>query len=194
MPRLKKSAVSECDEVARRLVEDPYEPGKTILVTGRLDPLHRMLVRKEIDAAQAKAGAILRQCHELVGSSGVRAMDLSAERVDGGRRANGVPEGVLYSARRLHQAQALLGWQAYRLLLCCVCEGCPPSTVAEQSAVKVDRGTVSWQLRSSLEQLAVLWGLAQDPRRVRQRAAIVAAMKERPSWVHEEQELAIQYA
>ena len=194
MPRLKKSAVSECDDVARRLVEDPYEPGKTILVTGRLDPLHRMLVRKEIDAAQAKAGAILRQCHELVGSSGVRAMDLSAERVDGGRRANGVPDGVLYSARRLYQAQALLGWQQYRLLICCIIEGCPPSTVAEQSAVKVAREVVSWQLRSSLEQLAVLWGLAQDPKRVRQRASIVSMLSERAQWQHEVAEINIAYA
>lgn len=195
MPRIKKPAVnSECERQTR-LVEDPFEPGAMIRVEQRApDPLHRMLARREIDQAQAKAGTMLRDAHELVGATGVRAVDFMREKVDGGRRGNGLSDSVLLAAHRLRQAEALLGWQSYRLVTCIVCQGCPGTIIAEQSAVGVSRNVVQWQLRSSLELLAVLWGLAQDPKRVRQRAAITAAMTERASWGHEVAEVVIQYA
>lgn len=195
MPRLKSAARTECEAKATRLVEDPFEPGAVIRVETRgLDPLHRMLARKEIDTAQAKAGSMLRDAHELVNATGMRAVDFMREKVDGGRRGNGLSDSVLLAARRLRQAEALLGWQAYRLVVCIVCNGCPGTVIAEQSAVGVDRRVVQWQLRSGLEQLAILWGFAQDPRRVRQRAAITAAMTERASWGHEVAEVNIVYA
>lgn len=195
MPRLKSAARSECEAKPSRFVEDTYEPGAMIRVKTRgLDPLKRMLAREEIDTAQAKAGSMLRDAHELVGVTGMRSIDLSMEKVDGGRRGNGLSDSVLLAARRLRQAEALLGWQSYRLVTCIVCQGCPGTIIAEQSAVGVSRNVVQWQLRSSLEQLAVLWGLAQDPKRVGQRAAITAAMTERASWGHEVAEVVIQYA
>lgn len=195
MPRLKSAARSECEAKATRLVEDPFEPGAMIRVEVRgLDPLHRMLSRREIDQAQAKAGAMLRDAHELVGATGMRAVDFMREKVDGGRRGHGLADSVLLAARRLRQAEALLGWQAYRLVVCIVCQGCPGTIIAEQSAVGVDRRVVQWQLRSGLEQLAVLWGLAQDPKRVRQRASMVALVTEKPGWIHEVAEVKIAYA
>lgn len=194
MPRI-KSARSDTAEKLTRHIQDPFDPDRMIQVEVRqLDPLSRMAARREIDDAQARAGVLFRQSHEVVASTGLRAVDFLHEKVDGGRVRNGLPERSMRAAQRLREAQLLLGWQNYRVLICCVVEGCPATAVAEQSSAGADRGVVSFQVRNGLEQLAILWGLAQDPKRVRQRAAITAAMTERASWIHEERELSIQYA
>ena len=195
MPRLKSAARSERKEPATRLVEDPYDPGSMIRVEVRgLDPLHRMLVRKEIDEAQARAGVMLRNAHETVSSAGVRAVDLSKERVDGGRLPSGTRDAAMMAVRRLHQAEAVLGWQMYRLLICSIVEGCPPSILAECSAAKATRHILAFQVRNGLEQLAAVWGLASDAKRVRQRASIVSRLTERATWGHEVSEVLIAYA
>lgn len=194
MPRI-KSARSDTAEKLTRHIQDPFDPDRMIQVEVRqLDPLSRMAARREIDDAQARAGVLFRQSHEVVASTGLRAVDFLHEKVDGGRVRNGLPERSMRAAQRLREAQLLLGWQGYRIVECVLVGGCPAATIAEQTETGVSRETVSWQVRSALEQLAVLWGLAQDPKKVRRRAAIVAAMTERPGWLHEERELAIQYA
>lgn len=183
-------------EIASRTVEDPYDPGNLIAVPANLrhDPLLRMFQRHEIDAAQLRAGERLRAAHETLASHGLRAIDLGAERVDSGRSDEGIPEAVMRAGRRLREAQSLLGWQGYRIVAAIVCGGLHGSAIARHSSVRVDRNVVQHQLRNGLEQLAVLWGFATDPKRLRQRASMVGLLRERADWIHGETELLIRYA
>jgi len=182
-------------EIASRTVEDPYDPGNLIAVPANLrhDPLLRMFQRQEIDAAQLKAGERLRAAHETLASRGLRAIDLRAERVDGGRLDDGVPEAVMQAGRRIREAQSLLGWQGYRIVIAIVCGGLHGSAIARNSSARVDRKMVQHQVRTALEQLAVLWGFASDPKRVRQRASMVGLLRERAGWIHDETDLIIRY-
>ena len=182
-------------EIGGREVEDPYDPDNLILVPANLrhDPLLRMFSRREIDEAQLRAGEILRASHEAVASQGLKAIDPSVDVVDGGRGSIAIPESALLAARRIREAQSLLGWQAYRLVTCVVCEGVNGSTIAQLTTARLDRKFVGLQLRLSLEQLAVLWGLIQDPKRVRRHASIVGMVRDRASWIHDETDLLIRY-
>lgn len=182
-------------EIASRTVEDPYDPGNTIVVpvNMRHDPLMRMATRDEIDSGQLKAGELLRQCHETASTHGLRAIDLLAEKVDGGKLSAGISGRAMRAARRLREAEALLGWQGYRIVVSVVCNGIHGTMIAEQSSASVDRKLVQHQVRSGLEQLAILWGFASDPRRVHQRASMVGLVRERASWIHDETDLIIRY-
>jgi len=197
--RIRQTAAAPgCDgarEIASRTVEDPYDPGNLIAVPANLrhDPLLRMFQRQEIDADQLKAGELLRAAHETLASRGIRAIDLGAERVDGGRLDDGIPEAVMRAGRRLREAQSLLGWQVYRIVIAIVCGGLHGSAIARHSSARVDRNAVQHQLRTGLEQLAVLWGFATDPRRQRQRASMVGLLRDKASWIHEETDILIRY-
>lgn len=182
-------------QMGHRVVEDPYDPENTISVPANLrhDPLVRMLQRGEIDTAQLKAAEVLRGAFEVVLASGLRANDLGRVVVDGGSRARDVSEISLRAAGKLRQAQALLGWQNYRLVAGVVLNRLNGSLIAEQSSSKIDRKVVQWQLRNGLEQLAVLWGLVADPTRARTHASMVSMITEKPEWGHEEREIRIQY-
>jgi hypothetical protein len=182
-------------EIGGREVEDPYDPDNTILVPANLrhDPLLRMYQRREIDEAQLRAGETLRNSHEAVASQGLKAIDPSLDVVDGGRASIAIPESALLAARRIREAQSLLGWQAYRLVTCVVCEGIHGSMIAELTTARLDRKFVGLQLRLSLEQLAILWGMIQDPKRVRRHASIVGMVRDRASWIHDETDLLIRY-
>ncbi|MEN9925760.1 MAG: hypothetical protein RL268_1886 [Pseudomonadota bacterium] len=204
MPRLKVVSRRSANErhgydgtrqMGHRVVEDPFDPDNTISVPVNLrhDPLLRMFQRGEIDTAQLKAGEVLRGAYEVVLSSGLRANDLGRVVVDGGRRAEGKSEITMRAAGKLRQAQALLGWQVYRLVTGMVLDRLNGSLIAEQSTSKIDRKVVQWQLRNGLEQLAVLWGLVADPARTRTHASMVSMITEKPEWGHEEQEIIIRY-
>ena len=182
-------------EIAPRTVEDPYDPGNVITVPANLrnDPLLRMFQRQEIDAAQLKAGERLRECHEAASTHGLKAIDLLAEKVDGGNNHAGISDRAIRAARRLREAEILLGWQGYRIVTSVVCNGIHGTMIAEQSSAAVDRKVVQHQVRTALEQLAILWGFASDPRRVRQRASMVGLVRERARWIHDETDLVIRY-
>ena len=203
MPRLKsRSAKSPVPGLhahrqrATRLVEDPFDPAHMIAVpeNSRHDPLHRMFSRGDIDAGQHKAGEALRAAWEIVSATGVRAVDHGRVVVDGSRRIPGVPDAAVRAAKLIRQARSLLGWQSYRLVVATACDGLSGSHIAEQSSAKVDRKVVQAQVRAGLEQLAILWGFASDPRHVRKQASMVAMLSERPTWDHEEREISIRYA
>jgi hypothetical protein len=182
-------------EIGARTVEDPYDPGNTISVPANIrhDPLMRMAARQEIDTAQMKAGEALRECHEAASTHGLKAIDPSLVVVDGGRTHQGVSDIAIRAARRLREAEALLGWQAYRIVVSVVCEGIHGSMIAQQTSANVNRNIVQHQVRAALEQLAILWGFASDPRRVRQRASMVGLLQERARWIHDEKDLIIRY-
>lgn len=183
-------------EIGMRVVDDPYEPGNRITVPWnvRHDPLARMLARAEIDEAQYKAGDDLRACVERLGGSGAPAVDTTKEAVDGGRVYAGISEATMKAAKKLREAQQVLGWQNYRLVRAVVCDGLNGSLIAQQSTAKIDRKAVQVQVRHGLEQLAILWGYLTDQRHVRTRASMVSMMSDRPSWAYEEQVIDIAYA
>ena len=182
-------------EVGARVVDDPYEPGNKITVPWnvRHDPLARMLARGEIDEAQYRAGEDLRACVERLGGSGAPAVDTTKEAVDGGRVYGGISESTMKAAKKLRQAQMVLGWQSYRLVRAVVCDGLNGSLIAQQSSARVDRKAVQVQVRHGLEQLAILWNYLTDPSSIRTRASMVSMMAERPGWMHEETDLTIVY-
>jgi len=177
-------------EVGSRLVDDPFEPGNKIAVpfNVRHDPLARMLSRGEIDDAQYRAGEDLRACVERLGGSGAPAVDTTKEAVDGGKIYDGIPESTMKAAKKLREAQSVLGWQTYRLVRSIVCDGLNGSLIAQQSQARVDRKAVQVQVRRGLEQLAILWNYVTDPASIRTRASMVSMMLERPGWNHEETE------
>jgi hypothetical protein len=197
MPRLKSAARAAANhEIATRLVEDPFEVGRMIAVpvNVRHDPIHRMVTRREIDKAQALAAAALRDAHDAVAGNNLRAVDFSRIKVDTSRSTNTSPsDHAIRAVKRLRQAEAVLGWQLYRVLCAVVVHEVAGSSIAELSSARVDRNTVQFQVRSGLEQLAVLWGFAADPRHVRQHASIVASLGERPQWQHDVKDVNIRY-
>ena len=77
-------------KVAGTVADDPYEPGAkiTVLRSLRDDPLAAMHNAKQIDQAQFIAGRHWQRAFELTSVGGVRAVDLTRERVDGG----GIPQ------------------------------------------------------------------------------------------------------
>lgn len=182
-------------EIASRTVEDPYDPGNIIAVPANLrhDPLLRMFQRHEIDAAQLKAGELLRECYEAASARGLKAIDPLADKVDGGNIHAGISDRAMRAARRLNEAEILLGWQGYRIVTSVVCNGIHGTMIAAQSSAAVDRKVVQHQVRTALELLAILWGFASDPRRVRQRASMVCLVRERANWIHDETDLVIRY-
>lgn len=183
-------------EVGARVVDDPYEPGNRITVPWnvRHDPLARMRARGEIDEAQYQAGEDLRSCVERIGGSGAPAVDTTKEAVDGGKGYGGISDSTMKAAKKLRDAERVLGWQAYRLVRAVVCDGLNGSLIAQQSRVKVDRKTVQAQVRHSLEHLAILWNYLTDARHVRMKASMVAMLSERPGWMHEETHITIAYS
>src|ERR1700752_1055463 len=80
-------------QVASAVADDPYEPGSklTVLRSLRDDPLAAMHNAKQIDQAQFIAGRHWQRAFELTSVGGVRAVDLTRERVDGG----GIPQPTL---------------------------------------------------------------------------------------------------
>lgn len=108
---------SNLDVLVSGSVEAPYDPGNLIVVPANLrhDPLLRMFQRHEIDAAQLKAAELLRQCHEAASAHGLKAIDLLAEKVDGGSVHAGISDRAIRAARRLREAEILLGWQGLSL-------------------------------------------------------------------------------
>jgi hypothetical protein len=203
MPRRRKSRIAKPqpgarpsgDDIATRLVEDPYDPDNLIAVPVNLrhDPLQRMFIRREIDDAQFKAGGMLRHAHEILASRGLKAIDPANETVDAGRSSAGLGETTLRAGERLRQAQTLLGWQSYRLVICVIIDGVNGSTISDATSAKVDRNAVQFQFRSALENLAVLWGFVQDPARVKRQASIVGMVRQRSTWDHEERDITIRY-
>lgn len=182
-------------ELQGRTVEDPYDPENQIVVPANVkhDPLHRMFARGEIDRAQLKAGETLQDAFEMTATSGVRVMNTMQDRVDGGSIIPGISGKTMDAARRLRQAQALLGWQGYRIVVSVVCLGLNGSLIAQQSRAVIDRKVVQYQVRSGLEQLAILWGFVSDPKHVRTQASMVGMMRERADWGHEETDIVIRY-
>src|SRR5690348_5832332 len=84
-------------KVAATIADDPYEPEAKVRVLRSLrdDPLAAMHNARQIDQAQFVAGRHWQRAFELAQGGGVRAVDLTRERVDGSR----IPQASITDAQ-----------------------------------------------------------------------------------------------
>jgi hypothetical protein len=152
-------------KVAATVADDPYEPGAkiTVLRSLRGDPLAAMHNAKQIDQAQFISGRHWQRAFELTSVGGVRAVDLTRERVDGG----GIPQPTLSDAQMrafadLKRAMTALGMEGESLIKDFLGRGLSLRDIAARRAVTGERarGYIGWRLRECLDTLAVEFGYA----------------------------------
>jgi hypothetical protein len=152
-------------KVAAAVADDPYEPGAkiTVLRSLRDDPLAAMHNAKQIDQAQFIAGRHWQRAFELTSVGGVRAVDLTRERVDGG----GIPQPTLSDAQvrafaDLKRAMSALGLEGESLVKDFLGRGLTLRDIGARRGVRGERarGYIGWRLRECLDTLAVEFGYA----------------------------------
>jgi hypothetical protein len=152
-------------KVAPVLADDPYEPGAklTVLRSLRNDPLASMHNAKQIDQAQFIAGRHWQRAFELAEVGGVRAVDMTRERVDGG----GIPQATISDAQirafgDLARAMTALGLEGESLIRDFLGQGlCLRDIAARRGAhSERERSYIGWRLRECLNTLAVEFGYA----------------------------------
>ncbi len=152
-------------QVAPVVADDPYESGAkvTVLRSLRDDPLAAMHNAKQIDQAQFIAGRHWQRAFELTAVGGVRAVDPSMERVDGG----GIPQATISDAQirafgDLARAMSALGLEGEGLIKDFLGRGwCLRDIAARRGAhTERERGYIGWRLRECLNTLAVEFGYA----------------------------------
>lgn len=182
-------------ELGDRLVDDPYEPGKTINVPAnvRHDPLERMRSRNEIDLGQYMAGERLRQVLEAAGAAGAPAADYTRPFVDASFKPRNVAAERLEASKELSRACRVLGWQQWRIVRAIVCDGLNGSLVSQARDNDVDRKHVMATVRDGLQKLGILWGYLSGPEHASTKQSMLAWLGERPTWEHAEHEVEIEY-
>lgn len=146
------------------VVRDPYD-GTRIRVTRNVrgDPLGALWARRQIDEHQFIAGRHWQHLTEEAGAGGLRALDLTRERVDGGVRSfDGLTDRQRDAARALRRAEADLGVQPALIARLVLEEGLTIAEVADAMDMPTARGRdrLGWLLRMSLDELAVGFGFA----------------------------------
>lgn len=151
-------------DVARDLVDDPYELGAriTVLRSLRDDPLARMHVRGQIDDAQMAAGRHWQHSYEIAEICGATGIDPTRDYVDGGS----VPEPLTDARRRavsdLNRAARLVGVIGESVLRDVLVLGMMPAQVAAARGYSDERSIRFYArtFRDALEALAIEYGLA----------------------------------
>lgn len=114
-----------------------------------------------ITAAQTVAADRFRALWEQMGGAGAGALDYSKEPVDGGGVSEPITIRQLEAGRALKEARSSLvrahGEYAYRLVGYIAGEG---RSIHEMTETRRQRDTMTDNLRSYLDVLAVLWGYA----------------------------------
>jgi len=116
-----------------------------------------LAARKLIDEGQAEAATRFRKHWEATGGAGAQAMDYSRDKVDGGQIADPIDVMQMQAARRLAEAERVLGVRNYELVRRVCGEG---AAMTEIFTEKRDRLTATDNLRASLDDLARIWGIA----------------------------------
>lgn len=116
-----------------------------------------LAARKLIDEGQAEAATRFRKHWEATGGAGAQAMDYSRDKVDGGQIADPIDISQMQAARKLAEAERVLGERNYELVRRVCGEG---AAMTEIFTEKRDRLTATDNLRASLDDLARIWGIA----------------------------------
>lgn len=115
--------------------------------------------RRRIDAAQVAAADKFRALWEAMGGKGASAIDYGRDHVDGGKRADPISERQMNAADELRRAHRALGPDGY-WLVCRICgEGWSLHEVCPKGS-KRGKLAAATRLRSCLDVLALMWGLA----------------------------------
>jgi hypothetical protein len=152
-------------KVAPVVADDPYEPGAkvTVLRSLRDDPLAAMHHAKQIDQAQFIAGRHWQRVFELAQGGGMRAVDLSSERVDGGGIAQAtISDAQIRAFGDLAKAMSALGQEGESLVKDFLGRGWTLTDIAARRGAvsERERGYIGWRLRECLNTLAVVFGYA----------------------------------
>jgi hypothetical protein len=147
-------------------VDDPHgtKVGEKIHVQRQLraDPLARLHSRRQIDEAQYRAGrAYQNDCEAL--SRGVRTLDLTRERVDGGAPGEPLTDAQVRARKRLSDMERVLGRTMHRVTQAVLVEGMSMETIAAQlfdRAGEVSTKYYGRLFRDALDVLAAEYGLA----------------------------------
>jgi hypothetical protein len=155
-------------KVGATIADDPYEAGAKVSVLRSLrdDPLAAMHNARQIDQAQFVAGRHWQRAFELAQGGGVRAVDLTRERVDG----SSIPQASITDAQirafaDLTKAMTALGLEGESLVKDFLGCGLCLSDIAARRGVtsERERGYIGWRLRECLNTLAVTFGYAAKP-------------------------------
>lgn len=153
-------------EVAAIDVDDPHaaRSGEKITVLRQLrsDPLARLHAHRQIDEAQYRAGRVFqRDCEIAV--RGVRALDPTRERVDGGALAEAVTDTQMRARNRLIAMERVLGRTMHRVTRAVLVDGMSMETLAKALFDREGEVAVKYYgrlFRDALDVLAVEYGLA----------------------------------
>ena len=140
-----------------RTIEVPYN--------ARESSIAAMYAREQISYEQFAAAERFRMIYEKSGQGGVRALDWTKERVDGGRVTDGLPASRIDALTELKALEKVLGRFSYKLCVHIVGERKGiKETASEILGSNPPKGEVEkygWLLRQSLDVLAVEWGFKQ---------------------------------
>lgn len=127
------------------------------VVNVRESAVGTLAARKLIDPGQAEAATRFRKHWEATGGAGAQAIDYSRDKVDGGQIADPIDVSQMQAARKLAEAERVLGERNYELVRRVCGEG---AAMTEIFTEKRDRLTATDNLRASLDDLARIWGIA----------------------------------
>lgn len=148
-------------------VDDPYEPGATIIVMRqkRDDPLGSLKNHKHINEAQYQGGRAFQHDFETA-ERGPRAIDPSKEAVDGGLPPEAITEGQRKAARKLAEVYRALGQDGSSLAHDVLVYGLTMSRVAVRRGLSGERweNYFGMRFKECLDCLAIVYGFAMGAR------------------------------
>lgn len=153
-----------------RRVENPYEQGRSVVVTASLrgDPLARLFARKQIDECQYEAGRYVQGLFEATSLGSVHSIDPLQEAVDGGGGGTGEPitDRHLKAGKALQRARLTLGARSYELMRAVLSERQFIEQIAGNSGLvgNIAIRSLSRRFQDCLDELAVLFGFAGESR------------------------------
>ena len=140
-------------------IDDPYEPGAKIIALQSLrdSPLNYMRARGQIDEAQYNAGKKLQAFYERAEIGGLRAIDPTRAKVDGGRVTETLTESVQDAIQQVIALERVLGTEGASLARHVLCYGYGIAQCAQMRGMTGQLYTkyVGILFREVLETLAV---------------------------------------
>lgn len=128
----------------------------------RESAVETLFARGKLDRAQKEAADRFRGIYESAGGT-IGAMDYGREPVDGGGASDPLSQRQVDAGKMLAQCRNLLGARNFAL----VCKVCGQGMSLQQvAASKREQLTAADNLRASLDDLAAMWGYAQNRRTV----------------------------
>lgn len=153
-------------------VDDPYERGAKIVASRRMsDFISREHAAGRIDDAQ-KAAADLFYRYRAI-TLGILGQEPAWTRVqvDNSRQDYSITEAKQKAHYRLRTARHTIGSHAFIAIDQCVTQGLTPTQIEHDTGQ--DRKATAVYIKDGLDMLAILWGLASCPKKVRRWSPIV---------------------